>query len=121
MTRLDHHAALFDSTYLRWFDLQDYPALVKIIQAEKKEVTLPGGVVKNKGVLYFELMEGRIETVKPLVLNRTNRVSIAKIHGKWVKEWPGKEIVLFQDECRGVEGDMVECIRIRARKAAKAE
>ena len=118
----DHWSTLFDHTYLRWFDLQGEPALVKINQASRKvEMTLPGGVVCRKPVVHLEMLRGKIDDMKPLVLNVTNATSIAQIHGNSVSGWEGKEIVLYPTMTeRPVKRDgkleKLECIRIRARK-----
>lgn len=114
----DHYAAYFDHTYLRWFDLQGYPALVKITKAERKvEMTLPGGAKCRKPVITLEMLQGKIVDVKPLVLNATNAAAIAAIHGNSVSGWIGKEIVLFQTE-RLLRGKPVEAIGVRAKKGS---
>lgn len=112
----DHFAALFDHTYMRWFDLQGQPALMRIIQADRKvEMTLPGGATSRKPVLTMEQVQGQILDVKPMVLNATNATAIAAIHGNSVSGWIGKEIVLFQTE-RMLRGKPVEAIGVRAKK-----
>ena len=112
----DHVEALFNKTYLRWFDLNGEPALCEIRSVEKGvEMTLPGGAQVKRPVLKLELERGKITEMKPLVLNTTNSNSIAEIHGVKPSEWIGKGIVLFQTvtKCKGKE---VPCIRIRKRK-----
>lgn len=129
---LDHVDALFDRTYLRWYDLLEKPALVKILGTEAQvDMTLPGGAKTRKPLLHYDQVNGGIQKVpkegttpahyKPLVLNATNGNSIAAIHGPKPSEWIGKEIVLFQDQIEMYDKDLRkkvvrECIRIRARK-----
>lgn len=112
---IDHYEALFDSTYLRWFDLNGQPSLVVIKSTERKELTLRGGAKKKAPVIDIEQIQGAITDIKPLVLNRTNADSIASIHGNRPSEWPGKEIVLYQDVTK-LKGQETNCIRIRKRK-----
>ena len=114
----DHYDALFDSTYLRWCDLQGKPALVEITKLQGKvEMTVKGGAKKRAPVMGIKQIQGGIlkGDVKPLVLNKTNAESIAAIHGTAAREWVGKQIVLFETttECKG---NTVNCIRIRASK-----
>ena len=120
----DHYQALFDHNYLRWFDLQDSPALVKIVKVEPKvELTLPGGVKSRKPVIHLIQLQGKIEPIegdriKPLVLNVTNSNAIAEIHGPAWRGWFEKDIVLERTQ-RQLRGKMVDAIGIRARKDSK--
>jgi len=115
MAVVDHFEALFNSTYQRWFDL-DGPALVRITKVQRDvELTLPGGAKKKSPVLSYELVQGTLSEVKPLVLNKTNGNLIAKILGEKPSQWIGKEIVLFQDTTN-LRGEPTKCIRVRAKK-----
>lgn len=112
----DHWEALFDSTYMRWFNLCGSPALVRITKVERLvKMVMRGGVEKRASVLHFEQVQGKIDTVKPLVLNRTNTETIKAIHGDLVPGWYGKEIVLVPAETQ-LGRDTVDCIRVRAKK-----
>ena len=127
MMIVDHHEALFDHSYLRWFDLRGQPALVEIVQVhDRVEMTLKGGIKCRKPVLDLRLVNGKIENarddngkeldgIKSLVLNPTNSGSIAGIHGPKPSLWGGKEIVLFEDKTQ-LKGQTVPCIRIREAK-----
>lgn len=113
---IDHYEALFDSTYQRWFHLQGKPALVEITGIEREvELTLRGGAKKKGSVITYKVIQGELKDVKPLVLNRTNADTIAKIHGLKPSQWKGKQIVLEQQETN-LKGEKVNCIRIRAAK-----
>jgi|SaaInlV_165m_DNA_1040744.scaffolds.fasta_scaffold30387_3 hypothetical protein len=129
---LDDVDALFDRTYLRWYDLLEKPALIQILGTEAQvEMTLPGGAKTRKPLLHYECVKGEIAKVpqagnvpahfKPLVLNATNGNSIAAIHGRKPSEWVGKEVVLFQDKVEMFDKTLRkkvvrDCIRIRAKK-----
>ena len=105
----DHWEAQLDRDYLRWFHLQGHEVDVEIESIERKELTLRGGAKKKSPVIKFKGKD------KPLVMNYTNMEAIAAIHGKSVREWVGKRIVLFQSETN-LKGNTVECIRIKAAK-----
>jgi hypothetical protein len=117
----DNWEALFDHAYLRWFNLNDQPALVEIVKVEKNvELTMRGGVKTKKPVVYLKQIKGAMEEAKPLVLNVTNSNSIAAIHGPKPSQWIGKQIVLFCDVAK-LQGKDVPCIRIREVKAKTQE
>lgn len=105
---VDHYEALFDSTYLRWMDIIDHgDVLVTITKIEPNvELTLRGGAKKKAPLLHFKGAK------KPLVMNRTNGDSIAKIHGKKPSNWIGKQIVLYVTTTN-CKGETVNCIRIK--------
>lgn len=113
MTNIDHFEALFDKKYLRWFHLNGKPCKVTIERVEKDvEMTLPGGKVEKKPVVYFVGKE------KPLVLNPTNAKLIADICGPKPSEWTGKTITLYQSSTQMYDKELKkmverECIRIR--------
>ncbi|MDP1561167.1 MAG: hypothetical protein Q8M16_07200 [Pirellulaceae bacterium] len=111
----DHFEALLDSPYLRWFDLQGRPALVEIKIIRQEEICVSGGAKKRCPILTFKQLQGRIETIKPLIINKTNLESIAAIHGPKPSQWVGKSIVIFEDWTE-FRKERVKCIRVRARK-----
>lgn len=118
----DNWEALFDRSYLRWFHLNDSPALCEIVKVEKDvELVMRGGLKSKKPVLTLKQVQGNIEEIKPLVLNRTNTAIIAHIHGNRPSQWVGKQIVLYPDTTKMFDNDLkknidVGCIRIRAKK-----
>jgi hypothetical protein len=57
-------------------------------------------------------IQGAIESVKPLVMNRTNMEELARFLGRRPSDWVGKQFVVFQDETK-LKGQSVPCIRIR--------
>lgn len=118
----DHWEAQFDANFMRWFHLNDYPALVKVKSIRREELTMRGGKKNKRPVIEFEVIKGKIDDLKPLVMNKTNLSSIAKIAGtNSVADFVGVVVVLYptttQLYCQE-EKKMVtkECIRIRAPK-----
>lgn len=118
----DNWEALFDHTYLRWFNLLGQPALVEITGVEKDvEMTMRGGLKTKKPVATYKQLKGHIDDPKPLVLNKTNANSLAVILGTKPSGWIGKQVVLFPDVTKMYDKEtkqMIEvgCIRIRAKK-----
>ena len=112
---MGHWEELFDSQFLRWFDLQGKPALVEIVKVYRKELVTDGGVKNKRPILEYKQVQGSIEEIKPLVLNKTNGRSIAIAHGGDFDEWPGKQVVFYQTQTQ-LRGETVNCIRIRAKK-----
>lgn len=122
MEARDNWEALFDHNYLRWFSLNDAPALCEITKVEKGvELTMRGGKKTKKPVLHIKQVKGSIEDVKPLVLNVTNGNAIAEICGTKPSKWPGQKIVLFPSTTKMFDDELkkmvdVGCIRVRAPK-----
>ena len=116
MSNNDDVGLLFDANYLRYYHLNG-PVKVKITKVEKKvEMRLPGSrAAEYKPVLHYEVVAGKTESTKPLVLNKTNAGLIAAICGRSVGAWVGKEVVLFESTAR-LGKDTVACIRVRAAK-----
>ena len=115
----DDFEALFDRTYLRWFDLNGEPALVEISDVERKELTVRGGSKKRAPVATLSLVSGKITNLKPLVLNVTNAETIATFLGRRPSAWIGNRIVLFVTETQ-LKGRTVPCIRVRQPKQKAA-
>lgn len=63
---------------------------------------------EQKPVLSFQE-----EHLKPMVLNRTNALTIEGIYGEEVEDWAGQPIVLFSTKVP-FEGRVVDAIRVRA-------
>jgi len=111
----DDYERLFDQNYLRWFSLCGYPALVEIVSVTREELTLRGGAKKKSPVIVLKQIDGKIEAMKPLVMNRTNMDLITEFLGRKPSQWIGHQIVLYQDETK-LKGKTVPCIRVRAPK-----
>ena len=114
----DDFERLFDQNFLRWFHLSGKPALVEIVSITREELTLRGGAKKKSPVFKLKLINGAIESIKPLVMNRTNMDSLSAFLGRKPSEWIGKQIVLFQDVTQ-LKGKSVPCIRVRKPNVAK--
>jgi hypothetical protein len=71
------------------------------------------GTQRRKPILYFK------ESVKPLILNRTNFTRIAEIAGDETDDWHGTKLILYPDTV-SMRGKSVATIRVRPAPKAKA-
>ena len=101
---------VFASKYLSAADLRDRDATVTIERVEIEK--MPSG--EKKPALFFE---GK---AKGFLLNRTNFNTIAEVLGADdTDDWSGRSITLYPTETE-FQGRMVDCIRVRRRKAPAA-
>lgn len=81
---------------------------------DQKNVALEGEPEDLKYCLHFK------EDVKPMILNSTNAQLIARAVGsEETEDWPGKQIVLYNDPNVSFQGKLVGGIRVRAAKKDK--
>jgi hypothetical protein len=71
------------------------------------------GTKCKKPILYFR------ESVKPLILNRTNFQRISEIAGADTDDWHGTRLILYPDTV-SMRGKSVATIRVRPAPKAKA-
>ncbi len=95
---------LFPSRFLKAADLKGRTVKAKIKKVEVEEI---GQDRDEKPVVYFEGVE------RGLVMNKTNGVAIAEIHGDVTGGWTGKEIEIFSMMVP-YQGQNVAAIRVRA-------
>jgi hypothetical protein len=111
---------MFPSNYLTQ---DDFPAPRTLVMAKvtMEEVKCAGGKAR-KPVLHFQ------GGGKPMVLNKTNALAIAKVYGRQPEAWAGKSIQVYADATVKIKVEMVGGIRVRVvatngtpRKAPKPE
>lgn len=106
---------LFPSLYLGAVDLHGKDAhltmrrvVVEVLKTERGD--------EKKPILYFEETKKKADASgakeKRMVLNKTNAMSIAALHGNEVDGWPGKRITLYPTKAEAF-GKSVDCIRVR--------
>lgn len=109
---------LFPSRYLCAADLHDKDVHLTIAELKVEDLQVKGGDSERKPVLYFEETRAKAEKQgnpkkeKRLVLNKTNALQIAALHGTETDEWVGKRITLYATMCQAF-GDTVDCIRVK--------
>lgn len=108
---------LYPSLYLGAHDLHGTDATLTIRRLIVEELKTERGS-ERKPILYFEETKAKAEKAgtpdkeKRLVLNKTNALAIAKIHGNEVDNWRGKRITLYPTQAQSF-GKVVDCIRVR--------
>ncbi len=100
----------FPSNYLKAADLNNRTIKVKIDKVVFEEI---GQNKDKKPIVYFDKVK------KGLVLNKTNAVEIATMHGDQMEGWTGKEIELFSMMVP-FQGQNVPAIRVRTVAAVAA-
>jgi hypothetical protein len=96
----------FPSKYLKAEDLEGKHVTVTIEKVNKEEV---GPKKELKPVISF------VNTLKKLVLNKTNAATIAKLYGEETDEWLGKRIILYSKDTE-FQGEMVLALRVSLQK-----
>jgi hypothetical protein len=115
---------LYPSLYLGAPDLYGKDANLTIRRLVVEELKTERGS-ERKPILYFEETKAKAEKAgtpekeKRLVLNKTNAMSIAAIHGNEVDGWKGKCITLYPTKAQAF-GKQVDCIRVRDTAPATA-
>lgn len=107
-----HVRLMFPNEYLCAADLRGKDVTLTIREVKQEELRSQDGGTEPKWILYFDEMKGRGKDEKRLVLNKTNAVTIAKLHGSDSEGWKGKKIVVHPAMVKSF-GEMVEAIRIR--------
>lgn len=69
-------------------------------------------IVKGTDGKEEECTVATLHNEKPLILNRTNSKSIAKLYGPYIEDWAGKDITLWATKTK-VAKEVVECLRVR--------
>lgn len=106
--KLTHWKKLINPDYLGAYSLDkgaDMTLTIKKVVRER--VTGTGGKKEECTVAYFD------ESVKPMIMNRTNSKTIQKLYGTpYIEEWSGKKITVYAATTK-LAGEEVECLRIR--------
>ena len=79
----------FPSKYLKAEDLKGEHVTFTIEEFNTEEV---GSEEGSKPVISF------VNTLKKMVLNKTNAETIAKLYGGETDQWPGKKLILYSKE-----------------------
>jgi hypothetical protein len=96
----------FPSNYIGAADLKGKDVTLTIAEVGIDELQMKGGRKTRKPVLSFE------KTPKQLVCNKTNAITISKLHGTEMKGWIGKRITLYPTTAT-LGRETVPAVRIR--------
>lgn len=94
---------LFPSKYVSAADLGGHDVTVEIERLTLEEM---GNPPEKKPVLWFR------KATKGLVVNKTNGLAIAKLHGPETDAWGGKRVTLYATKVKAF-GEVHEVIRVR--------
>lgn len=117
LNQYSHVDLLFPSRYVKAADLRGQTAVVWIEAIDPRaKLTMAGGKTDHKPVVRLRGKE------KEWILNKTNALAIAKVHGPNVSEWLGKPVAIMPALVEA-RGEKVEAIRVDvdATRAAAAK
>lgn len=122
---------MFPSEYMCHADLIDDAGKRRVLRVtidrvEQREIVGDGGMRGIRSILLFNKKPSGFQP-KPLVLNSTNTIAVASMHGTPSaavdinQAWGGKEIELYVGETKSVKkwkpvyGSKMPCLRVRGR------
>lgn len=107
MENKTHWKQLVNPNYLGVYSLPDGQDMTVIIDSVSREMVVQAGGKKE------ECTVAKIKGNKPMILNRTNCKTIAKLYDSpYIEDWAGKQITIFASTTK-LAGDIVECLRVR--------
>jgi hypothetical protein len=107
-----HWKRLINPMYLGAYSLPPGEDMTVRIQSVGRSI------VKGTDGKEEECTIATLQDQKPLILNRTNSKSIARLYGPYIEDWSGKDITLFATKTK-VAKEVVECLRVRPQVAAR--
>lgn len=112
-----HWKKLTNPNYLGSYAFENNKDLIGTIKVVRNEiVTGDGGRKEECTVCYFT------ENIKPMILNKTNMKTIAKLLGTpFVEEWEGKKIQIYVDPKVKFGSEITGGLRIREKVMASDE
>lgn len=107
-----HWKQLINPDYLGVYSLPEGNDMtVTIDKIVRESITSDGGRKEDCTV-------ARIKNNKPMILNRTNQKTIARMYGPYIEDWAGKSVTLFASTTE-LKKELVECLRIRPQPPRK--
>lgn len=98
---------MYDKEYLGAWDIPPGGIEAVIDRVEQGSLPVKGTSKKERKPILFFVGQG-----KGLILNATNRETVAGFYGYIASEWSGKPIRLITMKVRNAEGKIVEAIRV---------
>lgn len=116
-----HVDLVIPSKYLKAADLHGRDVNVVIDHAEWENLLMQGGKKDRKVAIHLRSVKG-VKLGKLWIVGKTVLRMIAEALGeKDVAKWTGDKVTMYPTTCKGAQGGMVECIRVRVRVNARAE
>lgn len=99
-------SVIFPSKYVKAADLNGKPVTLTIKGVTLEEMVTHDNKKVSKPVVWFE------RATKGFVINLTNALIIAALHGDETDNWTGKRITIYPTQVKAF-GKMEDCIRVR--------
>lgn len=97
---------VFPSKYIKAGDLEGRTLTLRISKVTMEEMVTHDSKKVRKPVVWFE------KASKGFVLNLTNALTIANLHGDEMDDWKGKRIAIYPTRVKAF-GEMQDCVRVR--------
>lgn len=105
-----HWRRLTNPNYIGSYSLEPGEERTVTIESVSKEL------VKGPDGKEEECIVAKLKGEKPLILNKTNCKTIAKVHeSPYIEDWSGKKITLYVAKIKAF-GERVDALRIRDKK-----
>lgn len=115
-----HVELIHPSKYIKAADLRGKDVTVVIDKLEWEDLVMAGGKRDRKVAIVMRSKAGRVLEKKWIAPKTVLRQIAAVLAEKDVGKWGKGEVTLYPTTCRGADGGMVECIRVRVRTNARA-
>lgn len=102
-----HYKKLTDTNYFGSWDIEQTDLILKITKVEREDILNGDGRSDKRIVLH-------VDKFKPVILNKTNEKTIAKLFGPYVEDWQNKYFAAFKTKVSAF-GETVDAVRIRSR------
>lgn len=109
MSNKTHWKKLTNPDYLGAYALEQGEERTLTIKSVKQEM-VQGSDGKKEECIVVRFSENE----KPMIMNKTNLKTIAKLYGSYIEDWVGKRITVYVEKVKAF-GDLVEALRIRAK------
>lgn len=116
-----HLELLYPSKYLKAADLRGKDVTIEIAGATWEKLVMAGGKRDTKVAIHMRSTKGKPIEKLWIVGKTVLRQIAAALGGETdVARWAGGRITMYPTTCRGGDGKMQECIRVRVRANAAA-
>lgn len=108
-----HVKLMFPNEWIGAADLKGKDVTLTVSAVKEEGLRVNTGGTEDKWIVEFQEMAKRKKSDrKRWVLNKTNAMLIASIHGDDSDDWIGKKITLYPTTCQAF-GKTVPCVRVR--------
>lgn len=120
--RISGHLELcYPTKYVKAADLRGKDVTVVIDHASWENLVMVGGKRDRKVSLHLRSVKGVLLEKQFIVGKTVLRMIGASLGETDIGKWSNQKVTLYPTTCRGQEGRMVECIRVRVRASNTQE